>query len=155
MLRMTRLTDYAIILMSYLAAHPGRVWNAHELAAGSRLRPPTVSKLLRILTREGLLVSHRGAKGGYALAHDPSEITVAAVISALEGPIAITDCNVVDKGCEHEPFCGVRSHWQKINWVVRDALESVTLSDMASPSPLLWAKGVPSVRAARPSFVRQ
>ncbi len=155
MLRMTRLTDYAIILMSYLAAHPGRVWNAQELAVGSHLRPPTVSKLLRILTRGGLLVSHRGAKGGYALARDPAEITVASVIGALEGPIAITDCNVADKGCEHETFCGVRSHWQKINWVVRDALESVTLSDMASPSPLLWAKGMPGPRVDRKGELRQ
>ena len=140
MLRMTRLTDYAIMLMSYLAAHPERVMNAHEVAAGSHLRPPTVAKLLRILAREGLLVSHRGVKGGYVLARDPSEITVASVIKALEGPIALTECNDVRKACEHEPICGVRSHWQKINLVVRDALESVTLSDMASPSPLLWMR---------------
>ena len=148
MLRMTRLTDYAILLMSYLAAHPERVMNAQEVAAGSHLRQPTVSKLLRILAREGLLVSHRGVKGGYGLARDPDDITVASIIGALEGPIALTDCNVGARGCEHEPLCGVRGHWQKINHVVRDALESVTLSDMASPSPLLWTRS--AARSASP-----
>jgi FeS assembly SUF system regulator len=138
MLRMSRLTDYAILLMTYLADHPDRVHAAHEVADGAHLRLPTVSKLLRILAREGLLVSHRGVKGGYGLARSPDEITVAAIIRAIEGPIALTDCNVDAKGCEHEVLCRVRGHWQRINFAVRDALESISLSDMASPSPLLW-----------------
>jgi len=138
MLRMSRLTDYAIVMMTYLATEPERVRSAHEVADGAHLRPPTVSKLLRLLTREGLLTSHRGVKGGYGLARDPDDITVAAIIRAIEGPIALTDCGIQTKGCEHEVLCSVRGHWQRINLAVRDALESITLSDMASPSPLTW-----------------
>jgi FeS assembly SUF system regulator len=153
MIRMSRLTDYGIVLMSYMAAHRDRVTNAAELAAGAQLPVPTVSKLLRLLAREELLVSQRGVKGGYALAHAPEEISIAGIIRALEGPIALTVCTTAPSGeCEYEPQCPVRSPWQRINRAVREALEQVTLADMSStPSQMSHAmKPFPRHSATRP-----
>ena len=134
MIRMSRLTDYGIVLMSYMAAHRDRITNAAELAAGAQLPLPTVGKLLRLLAREDLLVSQRGVKGGYTLAHAPEEISIAEIIGALEGPIALTVCTTAPSGeCEYEPQCPVRTPWQRINRAVRDALEQITLADMSSP----------------------
>jgi len=130
MIRIGRLTDYGIVLMSYMATQPERLYNAPEVASGAHLPAPTVSKLLRVLAREGLLVSHRGVKGGYSLARPPAEISVAGIVRALEGPIALTTCNGDLPGeCEHEPRCPVRHHWRGINQAVRQALEGVTLAD--------------------------
>lgn len=153
MIRMSRLTDYGIVLMSYMAAHRDRVKNASELAAGAQLPLPTVSKLLRLLAREALLVSQRGVKGGYALAHAPQEISIAAIIGALEGPIALTMCTTAPSGeCEYEPQCAVRAPWQRINRAVRDALEHITLADMSGAlSPMGHAmKPFPRPSATRP-----
>ena len=138
MIRISRLTDYGIVLMSHMAAHSDRVHNASEVAGEAQLPLPTVSKLLRLLAKEGLLESHRGVKGGYGLARRPEEITVGSIIKALEGPIAITTCTTDSRGeCEHEPVCPVRGHWYLINLAIRQALDSVTLADMAAhPRPL-------------------
>lgn len=143
MIRISRLTDYGIVLMSYLAAHPDRFHNAAEVAVEARLPAPTVSKLLRLLAREGLLESHRGAKGGYGLARAAEEISLADVIRALEGPIALTTCNTsFPSECEHEPQCPVRGHWHRINQAVREALEGVRLSEMTlRPANLPPANG--------------
>lgn len=135
MIRISRLTDYGIVLMSYMAVHPEHVHNATEVATEAHLPAPTVSKLLRALAREGLLASHRGVKGGYSLARPAEAITVASIIRALEGPIALTTCTTKSPSdCEHEPICPVRGHWNRINLAIRQALEGVTLSDMAVPS---------------------
>ncbi|MGH7790652.1 MAG: SUF system Fe-S cluster assembly regulator [Candidatus Binatia bacterium] len=132
MIRISRLTDYGILLMSHIAAHPERVHNATEVASEARLPAPTVSKLLRLLTKEGLLASHRGVKGGYGLARRPIDISVGQIVAALEGPIAITTCTGSTPGdCEHESLCPVRGHWHLINLAIRQALESITLADMA------------------------
>jgi FeS assembly SUF system regulator len=134
MIRLSRLTDYGIVLMSYMAEHRERAINAAELAAAAQLPLPTVGKLLRLLAREELLVSQRGVKGGYTLAHAPEKISVAAIIRALEGPIALTVCTTAPSGeCEYEPQCPVRRPWQRINGAVSAALERITLADMSSP----------------------
>ena len=151
MLRMSRLTDYGIVLLTQLAADaPGAasasagtsppaaavepIHNARELAARAGLPLPVVSKILKALTREGFLLSHRGAKGGYALARRPEEISVADVIDALEGPIALTECGTEPLGaCEREARCAVRQPWQQINREVRRALERVRLADLVQP----------------------
>jgi FeS assembly SUF system regulator len=133
MIRISRLTDYGIVLLTHMAAHAERVHNASEVASEAHLPLPTVSKLLRLLAKEGLLESHRGVKGGYGLARAPETITVGTIIKALEGPIAITTCTNDSPGeCEHEPLCPVRSHWYLINLAVRQALDSITLADMAA-----------------------
>lgn len=139
MLRMSRITDYGIVLLTHLATSEAAadpvepVHNARELAARAGLPLPVVSKILKALTREGFLLSQRGAKGGYALARRPEEISVASVIDALEGPIALTECGT-DGACERESRCAVRQPWQHINGVVRTALERVRLSDLSPPA---------------------
>jgi FeS assembly SUF system regulator len=141
MFRLTKLTDYGIVLLTHFAQHPEReAQNARELALETRLPLPTVGKLLKELAHEGLLVSHRGIHGGYALARKPEQISVADVIAALEGPIAITECNnTADPGlCEHESCCPVRTNWQLVNRAILQALEKISLAEMAHPLPSFW-----------------
>ena len=134
MLRMTKQTDYGIVLMTHLAQAASGQFSAPELAETLRIAPPMVSKILKLLARDGLLVSHRGVRGGYALARPAAEISVASVIAALEGSLAMTECGETDHGdCLREPFCAVRGNWQVINRVVRQALESISLAEMARP----------------------
>ena len=131
MFKLSKTTDYGIVLMAQLASEPSpEPQNARELAACSDLPVPMVSKILKALAKEGLLSSHRGAKGGFALARDPEDLPVAEMIRVLEGPLALTDCAVGPAVCSHESACVVREPWQQINRVVERALEDVTLADL-------------------------
>lgn len=142
MIRMTKQSDYGIVLMTRLAQLVDEVHNAAELAAETQLPLPTVSKILKLLARADLLESHRGVKGGYSLARDPERISVAEIISALEGPIAVTECIDDTPGeCSQEPFCQVRGNWQQINQAIRQALEAISLAHMSQPMPELVTLG--------------
>ena len=134
MIRITKQTDYGIVLLTHLAASAERQYAAPELATETRMPLPMVSKILKLLARDGLLSSHRGVKGGYSLARPAEEISMAEIIAALEGPIAITECVSVESDCSHEALCPVRSNWQRINQAVRSALEGISLAEMAQPS---------------------
>ena len=151
MIRMTKQTDYGIVLLSRMAVLPGRLLNATELATETRLPQPTVSKVLKILARAGLLESHRGVKGGYTLARDPEEITVTEAIVALEGPIGITECIDDTPGeCSHEARCPVRGNWHRINEAIRRALDGINLAEMAQPQPApLVSLGSPTAESAK------
>lgn len=134
MIRLSRLSDYGIVLMSHLAGFgDGNPHNAREIATEAGLPLPVASKLLKALAREGLLDSHRGAKGGFTLARPPHEISAAEMITALEGPIGLTECTVHPGECAQEASCHVREPWQRINDVVRGALSEVSLADLAQP----------------------
>jgi FeS assembly SUF system regulator len=134
MIRLTKQTDYGIVLLTHLAGDPARHSNAPELAAETGLPQPMVSKILKLLAREGLLSSHRGVKGGYSLARPPQSISVVEIIAALEGPIAMTECIAHAPGsCSQEPVCPNRANWQILNDVVRAALAQVSLADMTRP----------------------
>ena len=152
MIRITRQTDYGIVLLTHLASHTERQFNAPELATETRLPLPMVSKILKVLTRDRLLVSHRGVKGGYSLERPASQITMADIIAALEGPIAITECIDDSSGCSHEALCSVRGNWQRINDAVLAALQGITLEEMAHPMAKLVTLGgrslASSVRAS-------
>ncbi|MDH3525631.1 MAG: SUF system Fe-S cluster assembly regulator [Acidobacteriota bacterium] len=148
---MTKQADYGIVLMTRMAGEAGRQFTAGELAEETQLPAPTVSKILKILTRQELLDSHRGVKGGYSLARDTAAITMAEIIGALDGPIAITECIDDSPGeCVQEPSCAVRANWQRINDAIRLALENVTLAEMVHPLPqrLVTLGGRPSPIAA-------
>jgi FeS assembly SUF system regulator len=137
MIRMTRLTDYGILLLTLFAREPRRpTRSARDLAAEARLPLPTVSKLLKVLARHGLLEAHRGVKGGFSLARPSSGITVAELIDALEGPIGVTDCSAHQGECGIERTCALRSNWRRINQVVIEALRGITLAEMAAPLAL-------------------
>ena len=131
MIRMTKQTDYGFVLLSHLAGEPAGEANAPELAAETRLPLPMVSKILKLLVRQGLLVSHRGVKGGYSLARPAAAINAAEILKALEGPVALTVCIEGSPGeCEHEHYCTIRGPWQRINNEIFRALEGVTLADL-------------------------
>jgi FeS assembly SUF system regulator len=133
MLKLGKLADYATLLMTVLAAEPARLYSAHELAGRTHVAEPTAGKLLKLLARGGLVESLRGAQGGYRLARAPDRITVADVINAVEGPIAVTQCSVHKGNCAIEAFCGVRANWRLINKAIRGALETLTVAQMAEP----------------------
>jgi FeS assembly SUF system regulator len=134
MLRLTRLTDYAIIIMTYFAANSGSTYNARDISRVVNLPLPVVSKILKLLAKAQLLTSHRGTKGGYGLAYSPREITVATIIHALEGPIAVTECtDRVHGDCILESGCPVRTNWNLINDAIHAALERITLAEMTQP----------------------
>ena len=136
MIRMTKQADYGIVLLTRLAQEPDRLFNATELANETQLPAQTVSKILKILARSALLNSHRGVKGGYALAKSAADVTVVEIITALDGPIAITECIDDTPGeCTQEPFCSVRANWQQINEAIRSALEKITLAEMTHSLP--------------------
>jgi len=131
MLRISKITDYGIVLLTELARGvPGELHAARELSGSVELPLPVVSKTLKALTRRGLLVSHRGAKGGFRLAREPGRIAVAEVIDALEGPVGLTECSIASGECQREAICGVREPWQRINGVIVQALRQITLADL-------------------------
>jgi FeS assembly SUF system regulator len=134
MLRLSKLTDYATVILSFMAKDKTQVRAAMELAAVTGIALPTVSKILKLLVNANVLISTRGAKGGYVLARMPEEISVATVISALEGPIALTECSISHQGCEQASGCDIRGNWSLINQTIHNALESVTLADLTRPA---------------------
>lgn len=137
MLRVTKLADYGIVLMTQMACpDQPATHNARDLAREAQLPFPVVSKILKGLARDGLLISHRGMKGGYSLSRRPQDVSIAEIIRALEGPIAITECTDRAHGdCGLENLCPTRGSWHRINKAVRDALQKITLADMAQPIP--------------------
>lgn len=135
MLRVSKLTDYATVVMAALAQDADSVRSAQELAERVRLEAPTVSKLLKQLAQAGLVASYRGANGGYRLARAPAQISVAEIVVAIEGPIGMTECGVHAGQCGQESHCEIRVNWQQINRTIEQALQSVTLADMLQPPP--------------------
>ncbi|MFT3763400.1 MAG: SUF system Fe-S cluster assembly regulator [Pseudoxanthomonas sp.] len=133
MLRVTKLTDYATVVLTVLAARPGEVLSATDLAEHSGLEPTTVSKLLKPLAQAGLVEGLRGAHGGYRLNRPADEISLIEIVEAMEGPLAMTECSQADSHCGIAGTCGARANWRLINDVVADALRGVTLQQMLHP----------------------
>ena len=135
MLRVSKLTDYATVVMTCLAMTGAEVTSAQQLADAARLELPTVSKLLKQLAHAGLVTSRRGVNGGYCLARPAEAISVADIVTAMEGPIGMTECSAHAGACGHEPHCGVRVNWQRISQAIRSALQDVSLADMVAAPP--------------------
>jgi FeS assembly SUF system regulator len=137
LIRLTNLADYAVVVMTAAAREPGAKLSAAAVAATTGIPAPTVAKLMGTLARGGLLIASRGVAGGFTLALLPAEISVAAIVEAVDGPIALTNCLTGDAhDCAIEGHCGVRGHWAPINRAVRDALAAVTLAELIrTPAP--------------------
>lgn len=136
MIRLSRMCDYGVAMLTFFARDPHAQHSASEVAEATGVPAPMASKILKQLGRAGLLVSHRGVHGGYGLARPAAAISVAEIVEALEGPIALTAC--VDEGtgdCGIERSCPARANWQRINEAIRRALDEVTLADMADAIP--------------------
>jgi FeS assembly SUF system regulator len=156
MVRLSKLTDYGLVVMTCIARDQSApLRTARDLAKESKLPLSTVSKLLKELLQSGLLVSHRGIKGGYILAREPREISVLEMIAAIEGPMALTECSSDVTGlCNLEPCCPIKSNQQVINQAVRGVLEKITLSDLLQPMHLTTIKDargrvVPTIASGR------
>ncbi len=147
MLRVTKLTDYATVVLTVLAARPGQVLSAADLAEHAGLEQPTVSKLLKPLAQAGLVEGLRGVHGGYRLSRDASDISLIEIVEAMEGPLAMTECSQDHGQCGIAHQCGVRANWRLINDVVAEALRGVTLEQMLQPPS-------PSDTRRRPIAVR-
>jgi FeS assembly SUF system regulator len=133
MLRITKITDYAIVVLTNLAGSSGSC-TARGVAERTRIPRPTVSKILKELTRGGIVTSQRGVQGGYRLARSPGSISIADIIDAVEGPVALTECSSIEPdACEHAGCCPVEANWLRINQVVRGALAGISLADMTRP----------------------
>jgi FeS assembly SUF system regulator len=128
---MGKLTDYATVVLASLAQEPARHRAAAELAAITRLNLPTVSKVLKGLQRAGMVISSRGAQGGYRLARPPEHITATQILDVFEGPIAITECSGASSRCGIERQCRVGGGWQRVNAAIRRALDDVSLHQLA------------------------
>jgi FeS assembly SUF system regulator len=143
MLRVTKLTDYASVVLTVLASDPVAVLSATELAERAGLEAPTVAKVLKPLAQARLVEGFRGANGGYRLARAATDISLVEIVEAMEGPLGMTECSVHEGHCGIEESCGVRANWRRINDVVADALRGVSLAQMLAPAPSSPRKGIP------------
>ncbi|HVU05280.1 MAG TPA: SUF system Fe-S cluster assembly regulator [Polyangiaceae bacterium] len=136
MLRITKLTDYAVLILSDLVRpQAADASAAPDVAERTKIPAPTVSKVLKLLGRGGLVASERGKNGGYRLARAPELVTVADIVDAVEGPIAVTECSTVERGsCDLEGHCPTETNWLRINEAIRQTLRGITLADMVKPN---------------------
>lgn len=132
MIKLSKLTDYSVVVLAEMARGQGSLMTASGLAVQVGLPEPTVAKVLKLLARGTVINSVRGANGGYLLAKNPDEISIAAVITAVEGPVVLTDCvgHSDHDCCTHAASCSVRGQWDPVNAAMRQALENVTLAQM-------------------------
>jgi FeS assembly SUF system regulator len=145
MLKISKLTDYATVIMSFLALDPQGIFSATTIAKEIHLGIPTVSKLLKILSEAGLVKSFRGTGGGYQLARPTQEITVADIVSAIEGNLAMTECCATNSHCALDSLCAIKDNWKIINKIILNALGQVTLFDMTRSlnNHALALRGIP------------
>ncbi|MGL4543899.1 MAG: SUF system Fe-S cluster assembly regulator [Polymorphobacter sp.] len=149
MIRLTNLADYAVVVMTAAAKSPERRLSAPEVALVTGIPVPTVAKLMGTLARAGLLSASRGAAGGFQFCGAAADVSIAAIIEAVDGPIALTQCQqplgqqqsgqnpgagAVTSDCSIGSSCSVRGHWAPINRAVRDALCAVTLAELIQPA---------------------
>jgi FeS assembly SUF system regulator len=133
MLKVSKLADYATMLLAIMANNPKLSYKAPDLAKKTHLALPTVSKILKLLVRKGILSSLRGVNGGYQLTRAPSSINIAEILSAIEGDFAMTDCSHLQGHCSLESLCNMRSNWQLISQAILNTLQLITLADIAKP----------------------
>jgi FeS assembly SUF system regulator len=133
MLRISKLTDYSTVILSEMARSNAVTFTTAELAISTGIAQPTVSKVLKRLGKSSLVLSIRGANGGYQLGDKPEQISVAQIISAMEGPIGITECCTTSETCDHVSHCHISGNWVVINRAIETTLKTISLADLISP----------------------
>ena len=141
MLRLTKKADYGLMALKYLAeqstAHAAAAQSASaaqsakDIALAYHIPPPLLAKILQTLTRAGLLVSHAGTNGGYALARPASQISAFEVIRAIDGPLFITSCITIHGPCDLAGHCTIKEPLRKVNDSIKDLLSNIYISDLA------------------------
>lgn len=142
MIRIGKLTDYALLILGHMAQHPELVISATSLADVLHLSVPTVSKILKILSEGGLVSSTRGADGGYRLAKLAAEVSLAEVITVMEGNLAMTECCETINTCAINTRCAMRDNWSKINHMIHALLSRFTILDMLKPIDMGLPEGL-------------
>ena len=139
MLRLTKKADYGLMALKYLAEQPGNAsgaiaQSAKDIAQAYHIPPPLLAKILQTLARAGLLVSHAGTNGGYALARPASEISAFEVIRAIDGPLFITSCITIHGACDLAGHCTIKEPLRKVNDSIKDLLSNIHISDLIEMS---------------------
>lgn len=147
MLRISKLTDYAFIILSCMAFDKEQITSAAWIAHKTHLSLPTVSKLLKILAEKGMVLSFRGQDGGYKLAKNSTEITVAEIVSAIEGGLAMTECCASENACALDSLCTIKENWRIVNEMIFSVLAGLTLHDMIRPLArnAMTLRGIPVI----------
>jgi len=152
MLKLSKLTDYAVVVLIRLAADERRdsaVQTSPGISAATGVPEPTVAKVLKSLCSAGMVQSHRGARGGYRLAKPLALISIADVIAAIDGPIALTACvEAASAPCEVRGLCAVRGRWELVNDAIEQALSAITLADMRDAAIPQLLRRQPALAAA-------
>jgi FeS assembly SUF system regulator len=134
MIRLSRLTDYAVVITAELARTQGETQAAAVLSNRTGIPEPTVAKVLKVLARAELVSSSRGVNGGYALNRSPEDVSVASLIEAVNGPIVLTACvDGVEDDCNIAAQCQLRGRWTPVNEAIRAAFTSLSLADLIAP----------------------
>jgi Rrf2 family protein len=149
MLRLTKKADYGLMALKYLAEHAafvdapgadtpasalGTAQSAKDIAEAYHIPPQLLAKILQVLARAGLLVSHAGTHGGYSLARPATEITAFEVIRAIDGPLFITSCITIHGTCDLAGHCTIKEPLRKVNDSIKDLLSGIRIADLAEPS---------------------
>ena len=142
MIKLNKMTDYAIVCLGMLARNPGNSMSATELSKETGLTLSTVQKLLKLLViKSELIIAQRGSQGGYILNKKSSDISVVQIIEALDGPISITACvDSSDNFCEVSNICFLGGKWNKVNEVIRNSLNDISLDDLLNPAGIFSIK---------------
>jgi FeS assembly SUF system regulator len=131
MIKVSRMADYGVLILAQMAGAPEALRTTSDLSEATGLPEPTVAKILKILTGAAILSSVRGVNGGYRLLETPDRLSVASIITALDGPIRLTACaDGMRDGCTLNMSCGLNGRWEKVNIIIRSALESMSLIDL-------------------------
>lgn len=130
MIRISKLADYAVVILAEMARQPA-VLSATAMASATNLSETTVAKVLKILARENILIATRGAAGGYELSRSADQITITQIIEAMDGPIGVVDCAEETRAdCQLSETCKMQTNWALVNDAIRSALSNVTLTQM-------------------------
>lgn len=143
------MADYGTIVLTTMAKEPERTQSVAEIVSVTGLPVPSVSKLLKIFIRQGLVQSLRGAKGGYKLSRPPAEITTAQIINAIDGPLGVTQCSRGPGLCGHQPRCPIHGHWHQVSRLMLEALEQISLQQMSEP--VVETMSLTNLRPKQPS----
>ena len=153
MLRLTKKADYGLMALRYLAEQPGAgaqspaAQSAKDIAQAYHIPPPLLAKILQTLARAGLLVSHAGTNGGYALARPATQISAFEVIRAIDGPLFITSCITIHGSCDLAGHCTIKEPLRKVNDSIKDLLSNIFISDLIeTPEAALGDEGVAVAR---------
>lgn len=140
MLRLNRLTDYAILVLGVLHSRQNVWLSSVQIARQAQLTQATAAKVIKALVAAGLVKTHRGTRGGCQLAYPVSRISIAEVVEAIEGPIALTACvDGAEQPCSVQQGCFMGGNWNRVNTALRGALLSVSLADLFDPEALFPA----------------